>query len=200
MFCPQCGSTQSDELKFCKACGANLYAVRQAVATQETGEKFNWNKTWVAEMFMSSKEAVRLQAELERLQGLTPEVKRYNEIKAGVITGFVGLALALFLAVLMQGIILSGNVSPGAAEILSRLWVAGVLPLFVGVAIIINGLFVSKKLVEIAGQGAQAGPNTLQSGAEPNALRSADTTEFIPSGLSVTEETTRHLGSPGRKR
>ena len=39
MFCPQCGTNQSDELKFCKSCGANLSAVRQAVTTHETPEK-----------------------------------------------------------------------------------------------------------------------------------------------------------------
>lgn len=81
-------------------------------------------------------------------------MKRYNEIKAGVITGFVGLGMAIFLYVFMQGIILSGKVPLDTAEILSRLWVAGVIPLFVGIALIINGLFVSKKLVEIARPGA----------------------------------------------
>lgn len=53
MFCPQCGSNQSDGLRFCKLCGANLHAVRQVVATRETGEGFDWSKTWVAEMFLS---------------------------------------------------------------------------------------------------------------------------------------------------
>ena len=199
MFCPQCGSNQSDELKFCKVCGANLQAVRQAVATRETGEKMDWSKTWVAEMFMSSEEAVKRKAELERLQGITPDVKRYNEIKAGVITASIGLAAAIFLFVFMNGLILSGKVSPDTAEILSRLWIAGVIPLFVGLALIFNGLFVSKKLVEISGRGRRAEPNTLERGAEPQALRSADTTEFIPSGFSVTEETTKHLRNSGQK-
>ena len=40
MFCPQCGSNQSDDLKFCKACGANLQAVRLAVAARESGLNF----------------------------------------------------------------------------------------------------------------------------------------------------------------
>src|SRR5215813_3121704 len=97
MFCPRCGSNQDDELKFCKLCGANLYAVRQVVDSKQTDEKFNWNNTWLAEMFASSSEAVRRQQELERLQGVTPESKRYNEIKAGVITASVGLALMVFL-------------------------------------------------------------------------------------------------------
>lgn len=192
MFCAQCGSNQSDELKFCKVCGANLYAVRQVVATRETGEKFDWSKTWVAEMFLSG-------AEIDRLRGITPEVKRYKEIKAGVITGSVGLGVAIFLYVLMQGIILGGNVSPDVAEILKRVWVVGVIPFFVGIALIINGLFVSKRLVEIAKQAQQAGPNILERDTEPRSLRSADTAEFIPSGFSVTEETTKHLGSSGQK-
>jgi len=199
MFCPRCGSDQSEELKFCKLCGANLQAVRQAVTTRETGEKMDWSKTWMAEMFMSSEEAVRRKAELERLQGITPDVKRYNEIKAGVITSSVGLAVAIFLFVFMQGLILSGKVRPDTAEILSRLWIAGVIPLFVGLALIFNGLFVSKKLIGISGQEPRTEPNTLERGAEPQTLRSADTTEFIPSGFSVTEETTKHLRNSGRK-
>ena len=199
MFCPQCGSKQSEELKFCKVCGANLQAVRQAVATRETGEKMDGSKTWVAEMFMSGEEAVRRKAELERLQGITPDVKRYNEIKAGVITASIGLAVAIFLLVFMRGLILSGKVSPDTAEILGRLWIAGVIPLFVGLALIFNGLFVSKRLVEISGRGQRTEPNTLERDPEPQTLRSADTAEFIPSNFSVTEETTRHLRNSGRK-
>ena len=199
MFCPQCGSNQSDELKFCKVCGANLQAVRQAVATRESGEKIDWSKTWVAEMFMSSEEAVKRKAELERLQGITPDVKRYNEIKAGVITASVGLAVAIFLFVFMNGLILSGMASPDTAEILSRLWVAGVIPVFVGIALIFNGLFVSKKLVEAARLRPQTGPDVLGGETDPRTLRSADTSEFIPSDFSVTEETTKHLRNSGQK-
>ncbi|MEP6636095.1 MAG: hypothetical protein ABJB97_05165 [Acidobacteriota bacterium] len=195
MFCPQCGSNESDELKFCKLCGANLYAVRQVVATRESGERFDWSKTWLAEMFLSGEESGRRAAELERLQGITPEVKRYKEIKAGIITASAGLGGAIFLYVLMEGIILSGNVSPEAAEILQRVWVVGVIPVFVGIALIINGLFVSKKLVEIAKQAQQTGLKVFERDTKPRSLRSADTTEFIPSGFSVTEETTKHLSS-----
>jgi hypothetical protein len=198
MFCPQCGSNQSDEVKFCKLCGANLYAVRQVVATRETSEGF-WNKTWVAEMFISESERKRRKEELERQMGITPAVKRYKEIKAGVITASVGLALAIFLLVFMQGIIVGGKVPLETAEILSRIWIAGVIPLFVGIALIINGLFVSKKLVEIAQHTQQSVPNTFERETEPRPLRSADTTEFNTSDFSVTEGTTRHLSNSGHK-
>src|SRR5262245_9236886 len=102
MVCPRCSSNQSDEVKYCTVCGANLQAVRQALDAPES-EKFNWNRTWLAEMFLSAEEQERRKAALELARGLTPEVKRYNEIKAGVITGSVGVAVSIFLYVFMQG-------------------------------------------------------------------------------------------------
>ncbi len=193
MFCPRCGSSQEEELKFCKVCGANLYAVRQAVDSRQTDEKFSWNNTWVAEMFASSAEAIKRQKELERLQGLTPETKRYNEIKAGVITSSVGVALTIFLHIFMKGIIIGGNVDSDTAEILSRLWVAGVIPIFVGLALIFNGYFVSRKMIEAAKrEGRETGELTSATLDTP-ALKPANTTEFIPTRFSVTEDTTKHL-------
>lgn len=200
MFCPRCGVNQSEELKFCKSCGANLYAVRQVVDSRETDEKADQTNPWFAALALSDAASRRRQEELDHQRGLTPEVKRYNEIKAGVITGSVGFAMALFLFVFMQGLILSGNVSPATAEILSHLWVAGVIPVFVGIALIFNGLVVSKKLAEISRQAAQTGSNLPDKDAHPLELPSADTTEFVPSQFSVTEGTTKHLRSSGQKR
>ena len=138
MFCPQCGTTESDELKFCKSCGANLSAVRHVVATRETGDKSDWSK-WVTE-------AIRVKAivkeEHHRRRGITPEAKRLREVKAGVIFSSVGVAVAVFLYVFMQGIILGTRIGPDVAEILSRLWIVGVIPLCVRVGLLINGLFV----------------------------------------------------------
>jgi hypothetical protein len=199
MFCPQCGSNQSDELKFCKLCGANLQAVRQVVTTRQTGDKFDWSKTWVAEMFLSESERNKREQELERQRGITPEVKRYNEIKAGVITTSVGIGLMIFLFIFMQGIIAGGKIPPDAAQIISRIWVAGVIPVFVGLGLLINGLFVSKKQAEAIRQKLSAQSSAYEKGTTPPALRSADTSGLIPSDVSVTEETTRHLSNPGQK-
>jgi hypothetical protein len=200
MFCPHCGSTQRDELKFCKSCGVNLDAVREAAVMRPDVGKFDWSRTWVAEMFLSEPERKRRNEQIERERGITPEIKRHNEIKAGVISSSLGVALMIFLSVFMQGLILSGNVSPGAAEILSRLWIAGVLPLFVGVALIINGMFVSKRLNELARQEGKTGQEGLMSDGRTPALRSADTSEFTPPSFGVTEGTTTHLSSPSQKR
>jgi hypothetical protein len=194
MFCPQCGSTQAEDLKFCKVCGVNLYAVMQVVAAREPEEKFDWSKTWVQEMFLSADEKKRRKAEIERQSGITPEIKRYNEIKAGVIVSSVGIALAIFLFVFMGGLIASSKVSTDAAEILSRLWIAGVIPLFVGLALITNGVVVSRKLVEAARRESQKELEGLEEDANSPSLRSADARSFPPSPFSVTEQTTKHLG------
>ena len=197
MFCPRCGTTQSEELNFCKVCGANLSAVMQVVDGREPVEKFDWNKTWLTEMFLSQEEKKRRKAEMERQRGVTPEIRRYNEIKAGVIVSSIGTALMIFLFVFMGGLIASGKVSPDAAEILSRLWIAGVIPLVVGLALMINGTVVSRKLVEAERRASQAEPASLESDSNRPSLRPADTSGFVATPFSVTEETTKHLsGSP----
>lgn len=194
MFCPQCGSTQSDELKFCKSCGANLYALRQIMQTREADDKFDWSKTWVAEMFLSGEESVKRAKEIERLQGITPETKRRTEIKAGIIIASVGMGLMLLLFVLMEGIIASGRVSDAAAAILGRLWVVGIIPLLVGSALIINGVFVSKKGDANLHATDIADDKQLPSGTEETYLPPADTNELTtPRPFSVTDETTKHL-------
>jgi hypothetical protein len=196
MYCPRCGANQGDELRFCNLCGANLYAVRNVVDTRETEGRFDWSKTWVAEMFLSGEEAQRRQVEMERRQGITPEVKRLREIKGGVITGSVGLGIAIFLYVFMEGLIQSGKIAPAAAEIISRLWIIGVIPFLIGVALIINGIFVSKRIATIATELELSLPDR---DPKQTALRAADTSEFLPSNFSVTEGTTQHLSSSQQK-
>lgn len=200
MFCPQCGTSPCDELNFCKSCGANLQGVRHAMVSRGDGNDFEWSKTWVAEMFLSGPELKLRREEVDRRLGITPEMKRAREVKAGVITAASGLGLAIVLYVLMQGVIAGGTLSPVAAEILSRLWVIGVIPIMVGFGLMINGLGVNKLLLGSAGGNSQAKPAPLPPGAR-SALPSPNTNELNePSPFGVTEGTTRHLeGVPLKK-
>lgn len=204
MTCPRCGSNQGDDLKFCTVCGANLQAVRQALEVREEGaEKFNWNNTWVAEMFMSAQEQERRKAAYDLARGITPEVRRYNEIKAGVITSSVGIGAAIFLLLFFQGLIQNSHVSADAAVILSRIWVAGVIPFFVGLALVFNGAVISKKQIEAQKRDAPKDlPGTAPQGLPSptqQSLAAPDTNDFTSSPFSVTESTTRHLQSSNRK-
>ncbi len=170
MFCPQCGSTQPVELKFCKSCGVNLETVRHAAAIGNPHEK------------------------IER--GITPELKRNTEIKAGVIASSAGIGVMIFLYFLMQGIILSGQNPPSDDAILSRIWLAGIIPFFVGLALIINGVFAGKRQIEIARQRTLIEQNVLPNTGENPALRPANYVEFPAPSFGVTEGTTKHLSTP----
>jgi hypothetical protein len=140
--------------------------------------------------------------ELELQRGLSAEIMRHREIKAGVITGSVGVGVAIFLSVFMHGLILSGKVPPDTAEILSVVWIAGVIPFLVGLSLVVNGLFVSKKLADISRQRLaqlqELSPNAQPSNTIPPALRSPNTTEFVPANFSVTEDETVNLTRSGK--
>ncbi|MGH8595483.1 MAG: zinc-ribbon domain-containing protein, partial [Gammaproteobacteria bacterium] len=138
MFCPGCGIQITEDIKFCKNCGANLRGVREAIAAR--GEQFDWSKTWVAEMFMTEDER-------ERRRGVTPEHKRNNEIRAGVITTSVGIGAMIFLYFFLGTV---ARVEGGPeAEIISRVWLAGVVPFFIGLALLFNGLFLRKRELQL---------------------------------------------------
>jgi hypothetical protein len=172
--------------------------VREALQTPDSAGKFNWNNTWVAEMFMSGQANELRKREIERQLGITPEVKRYNEIKAGVIVSCVGVGVSIFLFFIMQAI--AAQSPPHDAQLLGSIWLAGVIPFMIGLALIINGAIVSKKMVEVMErQREQNKPNNLEEGPAPRGLRSPDTSEFVPANFSVTDQTTRHLENAERK-
>lgn len=185
MFCPKCGTQTTAEIKYCKQCGANLRGV-QEVMVRGGSKDFDWSKTWVAEMFMTEEER-------ERRQGITPEIKRLNEIKGGVITSFVGIGVMIFLYYLMGAVAEQpGNVQD--AEILRRVWLAGLIPFLVGLSIIFNGYFVSKRIVELKKQQQPM----LHPPSPINALTTSQLSESPQQTLpySVTDSTTALLQKP----
>jgi len=193
MFCPGCGFQVNDDLKFCRQCGANLHGVRDAMSSRSTGDKFDWSKTWWAEMIYSPEE-------LERRRGITPEEKqlneekkRLNEIKGGVITGLVGVG------VMISFYFFFGAVAEQAGhekDIVRNLWLLGIIPTLIGAGLLINGFFISRRLVDLNKNLTQTAPTRT-----PAALP-AKTTDRLgfdgsPSGgAGVTEDTTAHLPEP----
>jgi hypothetical protein len=193
MFCPGCGFQANDDLKFCRQCGANLHGVRDAMSSRSNGDKFDWSKTWWAEMIYSPEE-------LDRRRGVTPEEKRLtveknrlNEIKGGVITGLSGVGVMIsfyffFGAVAEQ----AGN----GADIIRNLWLLGIVPTLIGAGLLFNGFFISRRLVKLNEQLLQtAPPRTL------TALSAKTTDRLVfdaptSGGAGVTEDTTAHLTEP----
>jgi hypothetical protein len=189
MFCPGCGIQVSEDLKFCRQCGVNLHGAREGMMSRSTGEKFDWSKTWVADMFLNEEER-------ERRSGVTAEEKRLNEIKGGVITSFVGVGLMIFLRFFLD--VVANQSSPRDAEILRSVWMAGIIPFMVGVGIIFSGLFVGSRIVKLKEQQAR---QAMPISPAPAALPAKTTDQLVanaaqPAGASVTEDSTLHLPEP----
>ena len=51
----------------------------------------------------SEEDAIKHQAKIDQLRGITPEVRRLREIKAGVITASVGLGVSTFVMATLKG-------------------------------------------------------------------------------------------------
>lgn len=200
MFCPQCGISPSDTVNFCNSCGANLQAVRQAMVSGSSGDEFTWSKTWVATMFLSGPERKLRAEELERRRGITPEVKRAREMKAGVMTACAGISGSIVLYVLMQGIIAGSAISTGAAAILSRVWILGLIPLMIGIGLILFGLGARRWLPGSARGDRRPELSPPDAGMRPALPAPATGVVSGPPEFSVTEGTTRHLeGSPVKR-
>jgi hypothetical protein len=186
MFCPGCGIQVSDDLKFCKQCGANLHGAREGMMSRSTGEKFDWSKTWVAEMFLTEEEK-------ERRRGVTAQDKWLNEIKGGVITSFAGVGAMIFLKLFLD--VVANQKSPGDAEILRSVWLAGIVPFIVGLGLIFNGLLITRGILKRRERQSQPSPPA------PTALPAKTTNHLAVdpapmSGSGVSEDTTAHLPGP----
>jgi len=208
MYCPGCSTQTTDEINFCKQCGANLRTVRDALIGREPepGERYDWSKTWVAEMFMSEDEKRRRRAALELSSSpvdlAAAELKRLNELKAGIITASVGIGVAIFLAILLGSI--ANNIAPRDPEgavVLRHIWAAGIIPFMVGIALIINSIFVKGKFSEIRESLGIAEPNNLRGLSKSTGELPALEAPPVPMG-SVTEGTTNLLDAtdPSRAR
>ncbi len=170
MFCPKCGTPNTDEAKFCRSCGADISLVPQAV---------------------SGSLAERLAAEDEGLHSRRRrrELRRAGQpitIERAVRSFFMGLAF-IFVAFAAKTWAPAGNIW----------WFWMFIPAF---GMLADGVSTYLRLAEEKKRPAAPPFYTPAQTAVPHVPRvgelpSRNTGEMIPPP-SVTEGTTRHLGVP----
>ena len=179
MFCPSCGTQTETGIKYCKKCGLALNRVRSAI--NRGGEAQPGWRDWIKDELDARKKS--------------PEEKRLEEIKGGVITTAVGVSVTTFLYFLMTAI---AHNEPHDAEIVSKIWLVGLIPTFIGLAILFNGLFISRKIVELKRREALADREPAESwgsAIDTNSLAAPPMNALPAANLdySVTEHTTARL-------
>jgi len=187
MYCPSCGIEASDQTKYCTKCGVNLRRVKGVLGKGGAGVRKG--DDW--EPILLEERRARNEAKKKK----TPEEKRLEEIKSGVITSSVGFGLMVFLNFLFDAI--ASTVNGPEANILRSLWAVGVLPFMIGMGIIFNGLFVSKRIVELRRQQEREDQQApLFSAPDTSPVARLVESQSAISDFSITETTTTKLREP----
>ena len=174
MYCPQCGTESSQDLKYCRSCGANISLVPHALSgqlpTAQADDELDRGGPFPPSMgdMMRSRKRRR---------------KRPPTIDEGIRHLMMGIG---FIVVS----ILVGRYSPGGWA----WWYWMLIPAFTFLG---RGISDMVRAAEAKKQMAAANPAQPQiSGSVPiQNLPPRSTSELLPPVPSVTEGTTRHLGA-----
>lgn len=167
MFCPKCGTENIDDAKFCRACGANISLVPQALTGQLPQVNQHENFDWVA--YYDYKKH-----------------RRPASLSHGVSQVFIGLAFLIITILLGMKDIGKGwyfwLLIPGFAMLgkgIGGVWQAK------------SDQRKSLRQSQTPQMNFQPSPQRAVSELPPQ----RNTTEFMTPPASVTEHTTRHLGA-----
>jgi Double zinc ribbon len=193
MFCPQCGTETHEQLRYCKQCGTNLRRVQGVMGKGGAGYMLTNESNLLHEDWLEERRANR-----ENKRNRTPEEKRFLEIKNGVITSCVGLGVTLFLFFMMGAIADLKTIPDDVKWILRAIPSSGLIPFLLGLGMIINGLFVSKKIVQLKREQEEKSgrPLVAQTPETAPVSQIQDGGRIIVSDFSITESTTTKLREP----
>lgn len=193
MFCPSCGTEESYNTQFCRACGSNLKIVRSilekpdsitasaAQARDEIGRAFAQK---ISEM-KTAKEINKVAEDglpyIEKFLE-SPEERRLRRIRTGSLIAFIGLGATIAFGI--AGMVAKDDMLFIAA--------AGFVCFFIGLSFIVNGLLFSvpKKILTDNSSEAENQRQLEFNQMDTNELKLPESNQVF---TSVIEETTQHL-------
>lgn len=203
MYCPTCGSEERQLSQFCRTCGTNIRSVRvalekhDAVTVSAVTARDRISRA-IAEKIREAQSASELHKvaedvlpEIEKFLE-SPEEKRLRRIRSGVITTFIGIGAAV-------GAVLA---SIQDEDLLVLLFPA-MVPVFIGLAMIMNGLVFTVMRKRMPEELTGETNALLDASQSAGALNTAEFSEVDdlppvtrqPDVTSVTEHTTKHLSN-----
>lgn len=212
MFCPGCGLKEDRPVQFCRACGADLRAVRESLEQPDAPEpsvaaardeiaraiaaQIKEGHWWqVGALAPEAEKLFESPRERRERRRREDEERRLARTRAGTIMASVGLGLVALFGLLWvlddRAVLLMGP---------------SVLVFLVGLGVIVNGLFFTTPKTPKEPRRRAAAPDDSRlpladiSTSELDAPRgelNAVGSSFIPT--SITEHTTRHLGGEALK-
>ena len=199
MYCPTCGSEERQLSQYCRSCGTDLRSVRtslertDAVTASAVSARDHISRA-IADKIRDTESPDDLQKvaeevlpEIEKFLE-SPEEKRLRRVRAGMIIAFIGI-----------GAVIGVLIASMHDEHLFVLMIPALVSLFIGLAIVINGLMftVTKKKLPTTDDKS----DLLHDATVRAALSTADLANMPPltasdraaTPLTVTEHTTKHL-------
>ena len=193
MYCPTCGSEERQPSQFCRACGTDMRAVRitlerpDAVTESAVFARDQIGRA-VADKIRTTKSAGQLKKVAEEV---LPEIEKFLEspterrlrrLRTGMMTSFIGI-----------GVTVGAVIASMVEEDLFIMIIPGMIMLFIGLAIILNGLLLTIPRKQL---GASSNDAISQVPLMPPVLTaSPEQAERVLS--SVTEHTTHQLKPHG---
>lgn len=197
MFCPGCGIEEKQANQFCRACGTDLQNVRRALDTSDpltsstASARAEIGRAFAAKIreAQTGKDlktiAHRVLPEIEEFLE-SPAERRLRRLRTGTLMTLIGLGATIGF------IVVAAIINAGGLLVLTGF---GIVSFFIGLAYLINGLFLS---------GAKKS-NSDEFETENHYARDVKTGEIdaktneliLPEArqtyVSVTEDSTRHL-------
>jgi hypothetical protein len=189
MFCPTCGAEERQPIQYCRSCGTDLRVVRAGLQNPETANYGTDPREHITRALADKIRETQSASELKKVAEdvlpkiekffETPDERRLRRIRLGVIFASMGVGGGLIFNVL----------SYIEKDFIFFVGVGGVF-LFLGLAIILNGLLFTKPR---KGREPDAQKNLDPPPPRSLNVSSPPTNELDFSGRSVTEHTTHHL-------
>lgn len=205
MFCPNCGSEERQVSQFCRACGADLRAVRVSLekpdaitasavsARDEIGHAIADRIRELETARDLQKVAEDVLPQIEKFLE-SPQQRRLRGIRHGVVTSAIGLGATVFFFVWGLN-----------AKDMFFLTGLGVTAFLIGLGLIVNALLFTVPKQYVPDHSSLARRSDLIDEARGRVIqvkREQSTAEPLSPPPSVTEQTTHHLtdtpASPAR--